>query len=79
MSSFEFIKAFVDMAHALKLSVVADGVEIGEVLTFLPSALCDEAQGYFLAIENSVTGERLTCQARQPRQLVHAIKSVTLP
>jgi EAL domain-containing protein (putative c-di-GMP-specific phosphodiesterase class I) len=27
ISSFEFIKAFVDMAHAMKLSVVAEGVE----------------------------------------------------
>jgi EAL domain-containing protein (putative c-di-GMP-specific phosphodiesterase class I) len=49
ISSFEFIKAFVDMAHALKLSVVAEGVETGEVLDFLRSASCDEAQGYFLA------------------------------
>lgn len=49
ISSFEFIKAFVDMAHALRLSVVAEGVETGEVLDFLCSASCDEAQGYFLA------------------------------
>jgi diguanylate cyclase (GGDEF)-like protein/PAS domain S-box-containing protein len=49
ISSFQFIKAFVDMAHALKLSVVAEGVETGDVLDFLRSALCDEAQGYFLA------------------------------
>lgn len=37
------------MAHALKLSVVAEGVETGEVLEFLRSTSCDEAQGYFLA------------------------------
>jgi diguanylate cyclase (GGDEF)-like protein/PAS domain S-box-containing protein len=46
ISSFEFIKAFVDMAHALKLSVVAEGVETADVLEFLRSASCDEAQGY---------------------------------
>ena len=47
--NFEFIKAFVDMAHALKLSVVAEGVETSETLQFLRKAACDEAQGYFLA------------------------------
>jgi diguanylate cyclase (GGDEF)-like protein/PAS domain S-box-containing protein len=49
ISSFEFIKAFVDMAHALRLSVVAEGVETEDVLNFLCSASCDEVQGYFLA------------------------------
>lgn len=49
ISSFDFIKAFVDMAHALKLSVVAEGVETGEALDFLRSASCDEVQGYYLA------------------------------
>jgi EAL domain-containing protein (putative c-di-GMP-specific phosphodiesterase class I) len=47
--NFDFIKAFVDMAHALKLSVVAEGVETSEALQFLRNAACDEAQGYFLA------------------------------
>lgn len=47
--NFEFIKAFVDMAHALKMSVVAEGVETSETLQFLRNAACDEAQGYFLA------------------------------
>jgi diguanylate cyclase (GGDEF)-like protein/PAS domain S-box-containing protein len=48
-SHFDFVKAFVDMAHALKLSVVAEGVETREVLQFLCSTACDEAQGYFIA------------------------------
>ena len=47
--NFEFIKAFVDMAHALNMSVVAEGVETSETLQFLRNAACDEAQGYFLA------------------------------
>jgi predicted signal transduction protein with EAL and GGDEF domain len=42
-------KAFVDMAHALKLSVVAEGVETAEVLDFLRAADCDEVQGYLMA------------------------------
>jgi diguanylate cyclase (GGDEF)-like protein/PAS domain S-box-containing protein len=49
ISAFDFIKAFVDMAHALRMSVVAEGVETVEVLDFLRAADCDEAQGYLLA------------------------------
>jgi diguanylate cyclase (GGDEF)-like protein/PAS domain S-box-containing protein len=49
ISAFDFVKAFVDMAHALRMSVVAEGVETAEVLAFLRAADCDEAQGYLLA------------------------------
>jgi EAL domain-containing protein (putative c-di-GMP-specific phosphodiesterase class I) len=49
ISAFDFIKAFVDMAHALRMAVVAEGVETAEVLDFLRAANCDEAQGYLLA------------------------------
>jgi diguanylate cyclase (GGDEF)-like protein/PAS domain S-box-containing protein len=49
ISAFDFVKAFVDMAHALKMSVVAEGVETAEVVEFLRSAACDEAQGYYFA------------------------------
>jgi diguanylate cyclase (GGDEF)-like protein/PAS domain S-box-containing protein len=48
ISAFDFVKAFVDMAHALQMSVVAEGVETTEVLDFLRAAACDEAQGYLL-------------------------------
>jgi diguanylate cyclase (GGDEF)-like protein/PAS domain S-box-containing protein len=48
ISAFDFVKAFVDMAHALHMSVVAEGVETAEVLDFLRAASCDEAQGYLL-------------------------------
>jgi diguanylate cyclase (GGDEF)-like protein/PAS domain S-box-containing protein len=49
IGAFDFVKAFVDMAHALKLSVVAEGVETAEVLDFLRAADCDEVQGYLMA------------------------------
>lgn len=49
VTTFDFVKAFVDMAHALGLAVVAEGVETGEVLDFLRAASCDQAQGYYLA------------------------------
>jgi diguanylate cyclase (GGDEF)-like protein/PAS domain S-box-containing protein len=49
VSSFDFIKAFVDMAHALELSVVAEGVETKETLELICAAACDGAQGYYFA------------------------------
>jgi EAL domain-containing protein (putative c-di-GMP-specific phosphodiesterase class I) len=49
ISSFRFIKAFVDLAHTLNLSVVAEGVETKETLHFLREAACDEAQGYLFS------------------------------
>ncbi|QOL50344.1 EAL domain-containing protein [Massilia litorea] len=49
ISAFDFVKAFVDMAHALKLAVVAEGVETDDVVEFLRAADCDEAQGYHFA------------------------------
>ncbi|MET0962953.1 MAG: EAL domain-containing protein [Noviherbaspirillum sp.] len=65
--NFEFIKAFVDMAHALKMSVVAEGVESSETLQFLRNAACDEAQGYFLAKPLSLEDFE-SYLARLPRQ-----------
>jgi len=49
LGAFDFIKAFVDMAHALRMAVVAEGVETTEVLDFLRAVSCDEVQGYLLA------------------------------
>lgn len=49
VTTFDFVKAFVDLAHALNMAVVAEGVETGEVLDFLRAASCDQAQGYYLA------------------------------
>lgn len=49
ISTSRFIKAFVDLAHALNLSVVAEGVELQETLELLRDAKCDEAQGYLFS------------------------------
>ncbi|SFD71698.1 EAL domain-containing protein [Massilia yuzhufengensis] len=48
-TTVDFVKAFVDMAHALGMAVVAEGVETPEALDFLRAARCDQAQGYYLA------------------------------
>jgi EAL domain-containing protein (putative c-di-GMP-specific phosphodiesterase class I) len=49
VTTVDFVKAFVDMAHALGMAVVAEGVETEEILAFLRAAHCDQAQGYHLA------------------------------
>ncbi|WP_255448485.1 EAL domain-containing protein [Telmatospirillum sp. J64-1] len=43
------VKAIIAMAHALKLKVVAEGVEVVEQLEFLRRLGCDQMQGYFFS------------------------------
>src|SRR4029077_980826 len=42
-------QAIVAMAHSLRLSVVAEGVETAEQLSFLRDYECDEIQGYYFS------------------------------
>uniref|UniRef100_UPI002584A598 EAL domain-containing protein n=1 Tax=uncultured Massilia sp. TaxID=169973 RepID=UPI002584A598 len=49
VTTSDFVKAFVEMAHALNMAVVAEGVETEEMLELLRAARCDQAQGYLLA------------------------------
>jgi diguanylate cyclase (GGDEF)-like protein/PAS domain S-box-containing protein len=43
------LKGIVDIAHGLKLTVIAEGVEMKEELTFLIEQGCDMVQGYLLS------------------------------
>jgi diguanylate cyclase (GGDEF)-like protein len=43
------IKAIIAMGHALKLKVIAEGVENAEQLTFLQHHGCDEMQGFYFS------------------------------
>ncbi|TPG14297.1 EAL domain-containing protein [Sphingomonas oligophenolica] len=43
------VRSTVDMAHALGLKVVAEGIEDAEALAFLRGIGCDMAQGYFIS------------------------------
>ncbi|NND71629.1 MAG: EAL domain-containing protein, partial [Rhodothermales bacterium] len=42
------IESVINMAHALKLRVVAEGVETNEQLAQLSGLGCDEVQGYLI-------------------------------
>ncbi|MES2149514.1 MAG: EAL domain-containing protein [Pseudomonadota bacterium] len=44
-----FFQAIVSMAHALGMSVVAEGVETEEQLRILQGLACNEVQGYFIS------------------------------
>ena len=43
------VKCIVDMAHALNLKVVAEGVETEEQFNYLKSISCDYIQGYYFS------------------------------
>jgi EAL domain-containing protein (putative c-di-GMP-specific phosphodiesterase class I) len=44
------VKAVIGMAHDLKISVIAEGVETKEQLYFLRKLKCDEIQGYLFSV-----------------------------
>jgi EAL domain-containing protein (putative c-di-GMP-specific phosphodiesterase class I) len=48
-NNLRLVKALIDLAHALDLEVVAEGVESVDVLRFLHASGCDEIQGYLVA------------------------------
>ena len=43
------VRSIIAMAHALGLSVVAEGVETADVLELLQHLNCDAAQGYYVS------------------------------
>ena len=44
-----FFSAIISMAHALDMSVVAEGVETAHQLQLLQDLGCDEVQGYYVS------------------------------
>jgi len=43
------VKAIIEVAHALKLKVIAEGIETKEQLELLQSLDCDELQGFYIS------------------------------
>jgi EAL domain-containing protein (putative c-di-GMP-specific phosphodiesterase class I) len=50
------VQAIIDMAHSLKLQVIAEGVETLEQMRMLRTMHCDEMQGFLLARPQSAEG-----------------------
>ncbi|MEY8203697.1 MAG: EAL domain-containing protein [Bermanella sp.] len=48
-SSNAIVKSIIDLAHSLKISVVAEGVETLEQFAFLQKSHCDVVQGYYFS------------------------------
>lgn len=46
--SRQVIKATIDLAHSLDMSVIAEGIETEDSLNLLQEMRCDQAQGYFI-------------------------------
>jgi|GEM_PF-2835899 len=61
----EIIKAVIQLAHALNLSVIAEGVETEEQAAFLRLQQCDSAQGYLFS--RAVPAEEFTEMLRRTR------------
>jgi predicted signal transduction protein with EAL and GGDEF domain len=46
--SASIVRAVIDLGHALEMSIVAEGVETQDQLSFLADEGCDAVQGYFI-------------------------------
>lgn len=60
-----FFRAIMSMAHALGMSVVAEGVETAEQLRVLQMLSCDEIQGYYISRPVSASDAQVLMQRRQ--------------
>jgi len=63
-------ESIISMAHGLRLSVVAEGIENASQLTSLQSYGCDEIQGYL--ISRPVTADKFSAMLRQDKYLLGA-------
>jgi diguanylate cyclase (GGDEF)-like protein len=70
-----FFRAIVSMAHALGMSVVAEGVETGDQLQVLQALCCDEIQGYFISRPVPADEAKSFLRKRYLTPL-HAVKSL---
>jgi len=68
------VTAVIDMARALKVRVIAEGVETLEQLEFLAGLKCDEAQGFYFStpVPPAVFAELLKPGAERMPRMAHA-------
>jgi EAL domain-containing protein (putative c-di-GMP-specific phosphodiesterase class I) len=60
----EIIRAIVALAAALKMDVIAEGVETAEQLKDLKGLSCEFGQGYYFEKPLTLEGARAVLQAR---------------
>ena len=65
--SFVIVKAIVDLAHNLGMTVIAEGVESDKILSTLAGIGCDLAQGYHVSKPLPAAAVRSWCQAWMER------------
>ena len=60
----ELVRATIDLGHALRLRVVAEGIENSETLELRRMLGCDLAQGYFIG--KPVPADKISFEPHQP-------------
>ncbi len=67
------VRSIVDLAHNLKITVCAEGVETRETLAFLRSIGCDQAQGYLISKPLALGDLKAFLLASGQRPIVEAV------
>jgi diguanylate cyclase (GGDEF)-like protein/PAS domain S-box-containing protein len=75
----EMVRAIVALAHNLRLTVVAEGVEAVEELRALQDLSCEYAQGYLFARPLAVSAASALVASRVPLELPVALHPVAKP
>jgi len=63
--------AIVSLAHNLRLTVIAEGVETAEQLSFLRLLKCDEGQGYLFS--KPVPHDAFASFVRDPKRRLYVV------
>ena len=60
-------KTVINLAHSLRLKVIAEGVETADQLDFLRAHACDEIQGYYFS--RPLSAADMTAALREDKRL----------